>query len=262
MDQYTMDQTKDPLVRGEFPVILDLVAQLKGGAEAKNECDKVIDRNGPAKTGGAGVKQLRENIAESKLSYEIMDDNAQAFLKSKIMDSIHKYFYLIAFTAYMRHSSDNGKLDGFCSWMESHSHLRRMIAQGKGDLQWERAIPAESLASLEKLGQEDFHANTGQIIRDIYQIAHRMFSDMPEGDHKKRAKYRFASKTLMRILPSPLKEEMEALVKMKVISMDLYEILGKCSLSQDDEVECGAEECWEGGREEGRERGEEPAIPI
>merc|ERR1712130_1075266 len=32
----------------------------------------------------------------------------------------------------------------------------------------------------------------GKIIHDIYQTAHQMFSDMPQGDHKKRAKYRFA----------------------------------------------------------------------
>ena len=48
---------------------------------------KVIDKNGPPPT-GTGIKQLRENIAESKLSYEIMDDAAQAFLKTKIMDNI------------------------------------------------------------------------------------------------------------------------------------------------------------------------------
>ena len=40
---------------------------------AKAECDKVIDKNGPPPI-GTGIKQLRENIAESKLSYEIMDD--------------------------------------------------------------------------------------------------------------------------------------------------------------------------------------------
>merc|ERR1712189_114831 len=62
----------------------------------------VIDKNGPAKTGGTGIKQTRENIAESKLSYEIMDDAAQAFLKMKIMDNIQKYFYLIVFAGYMR----------------------------------------------------------------------------------------------------------------------------------------------------------------
>merc|ERR1711931_357088 len=85
MDKYTMDPAKDPLFRGEFPVVLALLEKLKGGKEAKNECDKVIDKNGTPKTGGTGIKQLRENIAESKLSYEIMDDAAQAFLKVKIM---------------------------------------------------------------------------------------------------------------------------------------------------------------------------------
>ena len=55
---------------------------------------QVIDKNGPPPA-GTGIKQLRENIAESKLSYEIMDDAAQAFLKTKIMDNIQKYFYLV-----------------------------------------------------------------------------------------------------------------------------------------------------------------------
>ena len=31
-----------------------------------------------------------------------MDDAAQAFLKSKIMDNIHKYFYLIVYAGYIR----------------------------------------------------------------------------------------------------------------------------------------------------------------
>merc|ERR1711864_61797 len=102
MDKYAMDPKKDPLFRGEFPVIMTLVSKLKDGDRAKNECDKVIDKNGTPKTGGTGIKQLRENIAESKLSYEIMDDAAQAFLKVKIMDNIQKYYYLIAFSGYLR----------------------------------------------------------------------------------------------------------------------------------------------------------------
>merc|ERR1712008_427405 len=79
MDRYIMDPAKDPLFRGEFNVVKQVVSALKDGAAAKNECDKVIDKNGTPKTGGTGIKQLRENIAESKLSYEIMEDSAQAF---------------------------------------------------------------------------------------------------------------------------------------------------------------------------------------
>merc|ERR1712038_846568 len=260
MDRYKMDPNKDALFRGEFEVIKELVTELGADGEAcKRECDKVIDKNGPAKTGGTGIKQLRENIAESKLSYEIMDDAAQVFLKSKIMDNIHKYFYLIVFTAYMREAAEvakdagsddekkkNGLTGGkistpagelkisktFVQYMDAHSKFRDMVEQGKGKLQWERDIPAAALTNLENLAKTDFKANLGQIIHDIYQTAHTMFSDMPQGDHKKRAKYRFASKTLMRILPADLKGEVEGLIDSKSITLDLYDILGQCTWGQ------------------------------
>merc|ERR1711929_49683 len=165
------------------------------------------------KTGGTGIKQLRENIAESKLSYEIMDDAAQAFLKTKIMDNIHKYFYIICFTAYLREAAilakdaaseedkKNFSLTGgkvstpadqlklaktFEAYMSEHAKLRTIVDEGKG--------------------------KRGKIIHDIYQTAHGLFKDLPQGDHKKRAKYRFASKTLMRVLPSGLKAEVEGLI--------------------------------------------------
>merc|ERR1712193_444663 len=104
MDKYEVDPNKDTLFRGEFEVVKELIAAVADGDGAKRECDKVIDKNGPPPL-GTGIKQLRENIAESKLSYEIMDDAAQAFLKTKIMDNIQKYFYLICFTAYLREQS-------------------------------------------------------------------------------------------------------------------------------------------------------------
>merc|ERR1712121_144280 len=255
MDRYQMDMTKDPLFRGEFEVIKELLASLPDGEASKREADKVIDKNGPPKGGGTGIKQLRENIAESKLSYEIMDDAAQAFLKSKIMDNIHKYFYLIVFAAYIREQSkaakDAGaeefKLSGgkasvptenlklaasFCTYMDAHPNFRTICEEGKGKLQWERDIPQDALDNLVSLANADFHANLGKIIHDIYLTGHNLFKDMPQGDHKKRAKYRFASKTLMRILPDNLKTEVENLINQKTMPLDLYEILGQCTWGQ------------------------------
>merc|ERR1739844_771341 len=256
MDTYKMDMAKDTLFRGEFPVVMKLVEKLADGTAAKNVCDKVIDKNGTPKTGGTGIKQLRENIAESKLSYEIMDDAAQAFLKTKIMDNIVKYAYLIVFTAYMREAADLARnsvseekkaeltLSGgrcaipgnelkvskkFVAFVDETPKIREMIETGKGNLQWERDIPSAALNNLESLANSDFKANLGKIIHGIYQTAHVMFQDMPQGDHKKRAKYRFASKTLMRILPSSVRGEIEALIEKKAISLDLYEILGACT---------------------------------
>merc|ERR1719377_237387 len=116
--------------------------------------------------------------------------------------------------------------------MEEHADLRGLIDSGKGDLQWERDIPAAALANLEKLASGDFKGNLGKIIHDIYQTAHQMFSDMPQGDHKKRAKYRFASKTLMRILPADVKGDVEGLIEKGKMTLDLYEILGVCTWNE------------------------------
>merc|ERR1712072_921481 len=256
-DRYEMDMSKDTLFRGEFEVVKQLVKTMKDGEGAKKYADRVIDLNGTKKTGGTGIKQLRENIAESKLSYEIMDDAAQAFLKTKIMDNIHKYFYLIVFAAYMRDAATKAResveadkkaavalpASGKCSipakdltigksfadYMAENVWMRELCESGKGNLQWERDIPPAALSNLENLAKTDFKANLGKIIHDIYQTAHQMFSDMPQGDHKKRAKYRFASKTLMRILPADLKGEVEGLIEKGSMTLDLYEILGTCT---------------------------------
>merc|ERR1712055_631274 len=254
--KYVMSPDKDTLFRGEFDVVKELLGQMKEGQSAKNKADKIIDLNGTPKTGGTGIKQLRENIAESKLSYEIMDDAAQAFLKTKIMDNIQKYFYLIVFAGYMREQAAAAReaieadkkadvtlpASGKCSipatelkvgrtfsaFMEENASLRTLIDTGKGNLQWERDIPPAALANLEGLAAKDFQGTLGKIIHDIYQTAHVMFGDMPQGDHKKRAKYRFASKTIMRILPPAKKTEVEGLIAANSMPMDLYEILGKC----------------------------------
>jgi len=260
MDNYELSKDKDTLFRGEFEVVKELVAAIPGGdgEAAKRECDKVIDKNGPAPK-GTGIKQLRENIAESKLSYEIMDDAAQAFLKTKIMDNIQKYFYLICFTGYLREQSKKGKegaseeekkafaLTGgkvstptenlklgktFVAWMEENAVMRQICEDGKGKLQWERDIPQDALDNLQNLANTDFKKNLGKIIHDIYLTGHNLFKDMPQGDHKKRAKYRFASKTLMRILPDNLKSEVEGLINQKSMTLDLYEILGQCTWGQ------------------------------
>merc|ERR1711974_568477 len=58
-----------------------------------------------------------------------------------------------------------------------------------GKLQWKRDIPQEALDNLVALASNDFHKNLGKIIHDIYLTGHNLFKDMPQGDHKKRAKY-------------------------------------------------------------------------
>merc|ERR1739848_465803 len=213
MDRYEHEKEKDTLFRGEFEVVKELIAALPAADAAKRECDKV-------------------------------------------MDKIHKYFYMICFSAYLREQAElattsasdeekasfsltGGKVScpteslkvkkTFSAYMEEHANLRTICEEGKGKLQWERDIPQDDLDNLVNLANSDFNANLGKIIHDIYLTGHNLFRDMPQGDHKKRAKYRFASKTLMRILPDKLKSEVEGLIDQKSITLDLYEILGQCT---------------------------------
>jgi len=65
MDTYQMDMEKDPLFRGEFEVVKELLGKYPAFEVAKNQTDKLIDLNGPKSSGGTGIKQLRENIAGS-----------------------------------------------------------------------------------------------------------------------------------------------------------------------------------------------------
>merc|ERR1712080_404622 len=50
----------------------------------------------------------------------------------------------------------------------------------------ERDIPPAALSNLEGLAKADFKGNLGKIIHDIYQTAHTMFSDMPQGPQEAR----------------------------------------------------------------------------
>merc|ERR1712141_276141 len=154
-----------------------------------------------------GLMNLREDIARNKMRFELVDDAEQIVLKNKIMDNVQKYFYRIVFTVY----------------------LREMIEKGKEDLKWERDIPEAAWEVLVDMADEDFDENLGCIIKNIFTIAHSLFSDLPAGPDKKRATYRFASKTLLKLLPSRQKSEVDMLISKKRMALDLYDILGHCT---------------------------------
>merc|ERR1719400_324043 len=125
-----------------------------------------------------------------------MDDAAQAFLKSKIQDNITKYYMLIVFTGYLNDieapkpntAEEDIKLSkSFADFMKDNGEVAIMIQKGQ--------------EKLEKMASTDFYGNLGKIIHDILGAGNKIYRDMADvGDHKKRAKYRFSSKTLMSLL--------------------------------------------------------------
>lgn len=66
----------DPLVRGEFDVIKELLEKLPGAVEGKKKLDRIIDLCGPAPK-GAGLQNLRECIIETKWKYDVAPEDRQ-----------------------------------------------------------------------------------------------------------------------------------------------------------------------------------------
>jgi hypothetical protein len=156
------------------------------------------------------------------MTFDVSSDDWQAYLKSKIMNNIERYFYLIVFAMYIRELGPKGFPLTFKQFMDEHSGLRTMIEEGRGKLEWERKIPDEKLAELKDLlSCAEFKANmpkvagrkkkgrrrreegkgkkrdynTGsQVIKRIYELSWDMFGDLPRGHHKNNSMHKLASK--------------------------------------------------------------------
>ena len=65
---------------------------------------------------------------------------------------------------YVREAGPKEFPQTFKEWMDAHSSLRDMIAEGRGKLEWERKIPDEKLVDLkEMLASKDFKTNLPKV---------------------------------------------------------------------------------------------------
>ena len=65
---------------------------------------------------------------------------------------------------YVREAGPKEFPQTFKEWMDEHSSLRDMIAEGRGKLEWERKIPDEKLVDLkEMLASKDFKTNLPKV---------------------------------------------------------------------------------------------------
>merc|ERR1712029_1285803 len=223
---------KNAMMAGEFEVIIELMEAYKEGNQAKiakAQVDKLIDLAAPPPK-GTGVQNIRECIIESKMTFDVSADEWQAYLKEKIMSNIERYFYLIVFAMYIREVGPAGFLKTFKEWMDDHSQLRDMIAEGRGKLEWERKIPDEKLVDLKDLlNTPDFKNNLPKVIERIYELAWEQFSDLPRGHHKNNSMHKLASKTMIEILPERLLKHIETKCGSLANTPDFFDVIGQVS---------------------------------
>merc|ERR1712060_297829 len=228
-----VQEDRNAMQMGEFEVIKELLAAFPEAKVAKAQVDKLIDLAAPPPR-GTGVENIRECIIESKMTFDVSSDDWQAYLKNKIMNNIERYFYLIVFAMYVREAGPKEFPQTFKEWMDQHSSLRDMIAEGRGKLEWERKIPDEKLVDLkEMLASKDFKTNLPKVIKRIYELAWAQFSDLPRGHHKNNSMHKLASKTMIEILPESLIAHVEEKCGSLAATPDFFDVIGQVSWFED-----------------------------
>jgi len=132
-----VEDQDDPLMKGEFMVMLELMQELPGAKEGKEKVDRIINLCGPGPR-GTGLQNLREAIIQTKWKYDLAMEDKQKSWKARILSFMERYFYLICFATYAKEFGPGGFEKSFVSWMDDHAHLRTMIQEGKDGLEWYR----------------------------------------------------------------------------------------------------------------------------
>jgi len=221
----TRDAKDNALMLGEFPVVMDLIAQKPEAAEAKYQVDRIIDAIGPPH----GAEHIRETIVMDKMQFDVASDSYLPLLKERIMAQIEKYFMLIVFSLYCKEVGQAGFNQSFGKWLDATSY-REMIAAGKGKLEWDRKVPDEKIANLKDLMDCDkFNENLPDVINQINQLSYKMFSDLPRGDQKCKSMRKLAGRTLIQILPPKLSVYLEEKLGDLSKVPDFYDMVGQLS---------------------------------
>lgn len=217
---------KDPQMRGEWEVILQLLDKVPGTKAGKVLADRMLDICGTPPE-GTGIQNLRKAIQEMKYKYDASTEDKQGYWKVMIINYIERYFYIICFATYVREQEPLGFSKTFHSWMEEHSELRDMIANGKDKLEWTRKVDQGELNELKSLIEgPDYKEKLGGIMSRLYKLAFQTYKDVPRGPIKDNLMRKLACKTLMDILPTEVQTRVSEEIKENKLSIDFDTVVG------------------------------------
>ena len=183
-DPLPSEDNKDSFMRGEFEVIKELLEKVPETKAGKVLADKMIDICGTPPE-GAGMQNLRKIIIQMKYKYDASTEDKQIVWKTMIINYIERYFYLICFATYVKEHEAEGFKKSFVQWLDEHSDLKSMIAEGKDKLEWTRKVDQSRVDKLRnKLAGPDFKEKLGLLVSDLYKLAFQTYHDIPRGPIK------------------------------------------------------------------------------
>merc|ERR1739844_245893 len=217
---------KDPFMRGEFEVIKQLLEKLPQTKAGKVLADRMIDICGTPPE-GSGMQNLRKCIIQMKYKYDASTEDKQIVWKTMIINYIERYFYIICFATYVKEEVAGGFQKSFVQWLDDHSDLKSMIAEGKDKLEWTRKVDQSRVDELRnKLSGPDYKDKLGLLVSDLYKLAFQTYNDIPRGPIKDNLMRKLACKTLMEILPGDEQSRVQQELTEKKLSVDFDTVVG------------------------------------
>merc|ERR1711992_435594 len=225
-DPIPSEDLKDHFMRGEWEVIMELVEKHPEFKAGKVLADKMIDICGTPPE-GTGMQNLRKIIIQMKYKYDASTEDKQTVWKTMIINYIERYFYIICFATYVKEEVAAGFKKSFVQWLDEHSDLKTMIAEGKDKLEWTRKVDQTRVEELRnKLSGPGFKDKLGLLVSDLYKLAFQTYNDIPRGPIKDNLMRKLACKTLMEILPSDVSNKISQEIAEKKLSIDFDTVVG------------------------------------
>jgi len=225
-DPIPSEDLKDHFMRGEFEVILELLEKFPETKAGKVLADKMLDICGTPPE-GTGMQNLRKAIIQMKYKYDASTEDKQQVWKTMIINFLERYFYIICFATYVKEQEKLGFAKTFVAWMDEHSELRTMIAEGKDKLEWTRKVDQGKVDKLRDLIQgPDYKEKLGSIVSELYKLAFSTYHDIPRGPIKDNLMRKLACKTLMDILPEDVGTRVQQEIKENKLSVDFDTVVG------------------------------------
>merc|ERR1712013_352625 len=203
-----------------------VIASILKAVQMITKLNKMIDICGTPPE-GTGMQNLRRIIIQMKYKYDASTEDKQTVWKTMIINYIERYFYLICFATYVKEHEAGGFKKSFVQWLDEHSDLKSMIAEGKDKLEWTRKVDQTRVEeSRNKLSGPDFKDKLGLLVSDLYKLAFQTYNDIPRGPIKDNLMRKLACKTLMEILPGDEQSRVQQELTEKKLSVDFDTVVG------------------------------------
>ncbi|XP_023663900.2 paladin isoform X2 [Paramormyrops kingsleyae] len=127
-DESKTEESADSL-RPHFQVIQSLISRLPNGQQVIEEVDRAISLCSEMHNIKEAIYDNKKRLEAVGEDYQIQGSGTKEYFLNRTLQSLERYFYLIAFNAYLHQQYPMGFASSFSQWMCAHPWIYRLLAR-------------------------------------------------------------------------------------------------------------------------------------